>query len=892
MALPSGTKLGHYEIVAPLGAGGMGEVYRARDNKLDRAVAIKVLTAQVSGDPERLRRFEQEARAASALNHPNIITIYDVGQQDGTSYLAMEFIEGKTLREVMESGPVAQKKALYIASQIAEGLAKAHAAGIVHRDLKPENVMLTTDGLAKILDFGLAKLAGSSQPPEITATVLTPATVPGLVMGTVGYMSPEQARGEPVDFRSDQFSLGTVLYEMLTCKRPFERASSAQTMAAIIEDDPSPVSILNPKAPVTVQWIIERCLAKEPDERYAATRDLARDLQRVRDHLSEAGTGSTLGVTPPPAHHRRWMTAAAASAALLLGFAAGALLFRGQVEEPPVVRNLTFSGSDQGPAISPDGRAAAFTSARDGKVRIWLKQLPAGAEVPITEGPDVEPRFSPDGSMIVFTRQEKSNTFSICRASVVGGEIRRLAEGRSPDWSHDGKKIAFVRGHSIWLMGTDGSNERELLTLEEQNSILRALRWSPDDKQLAAVSVTGGISSENVTFNLVRVDSKKSVSVRPAYPGGDISAVTWVANDQVIYTRSSSVSSVGPLNINASRLIWQEVPSGKSRVLMWVSGGTSALERLGDDRLVLDAMITRENLRQSALNSRDRKPGSDKWLTHGSSIDRQPRWSPDGEWVVFTSNRSGNLDLWEVSTKSGIIRRLTDDPADDWDPGFTPDGKLIWTSHRSGNFEIWMAEADGSSAHQVSHDGLDAENSTATTDGWVIYNSASAQNGLWKVRPDGSEAQRLVAGVENWPEASPTGNYVLATSIGQNRIQPRMQARPEFIGVYQTSNGAEVGRIALKSSLVIATGIGRARWMPDGKSIVFIDSDAGGAIGIYQQEFMPGTDTSDRRSLVVSEPDLIPETFGLSPDGKQFVYAVIDTSSNLLTVEGLRNIGK
>ncbi|MBZ5648022.1 MAG: protein kinase [Acidobacteriia bacterium] len=884
MSIATGTKLGPYEIVGALGAGGMGEVYRARDSKLDRPVAIKVLSAQFSSDQERLQRFEQEARAASALNHPNIVTIHDVGRQNGTSYLAMEFVDGKNLREMLDAGGLTMKKTLAIAAQVADGLAKAHAAGIVHRDLKPENIMITGDGLVKILDFGLAKLVpGVAVGSDAAATAVVPATHPGMVLGTVGYMSPEQARGATVDFRSDQFSLGTVLYEMLTGKRPFQRESSAQTMAAIIEDEPQPVTELNPKTPPPVRWIVERCLAKEPDERYASTRDLARDLQRVRDHLSEASSGSVLGLAATaasPARKRWGPMAAGMTVALGLGLLLGAVVFHTRPAEPPVMQNLTFSGADWDPAAAPDGRSVVFGSGRDGKDRIWLKQLGSGGEVPITQGPDGSARLSPDGSMIVFTHTEGGKAW-ICRAAVVGGELRRLAEGRAPDWSPDGKQIAFVRGSSIWAVSPDGSGAHELHHMESPDTAVRALRWSPNAQWIAVESIAGGITSENVTFSLLSPDGKQFVDVKPAFPGGDISSVTWIANDEVIYARSVSVSSIGPVNTGASRLIRQKVPTGPASVLLWLPGGTSIVEPLGPGRLVLDNIMSRENVREVSLEKGAKKTESERWLTHGSSVDRQPFYSPDSAWVVFTSNRSGNLDIWEVSTHDGTVRRLTDDPADDWDPTFTPDGKLLWTSHRSGNFEIWMAEADGSGAHQVSHDGVDAENPTATVDGWVIYNSGNPkQRGLWKARADGSQARRLVPGITNWPEASPDGRYVLATTGNTS------------IGVYRVADGSEVAKIAINSVDPRPVGNGRAKWMPDGKTVLFVTSGANAATVIYAQDFIPGQDTSSSRRLVLSDPDRAPETFAISRDGKRLVFGVIDVQSNLLTLSGVAGITK
>ncbi len=284
-ALTAGTKLGPYEIIAPLGAGGMGEVYRARDTHLGRTVAIKILPAAFSADQDRLHRFKEEARSASALNHPNIITIHDLGQEGSTHYIAMELVEGKTLRELLVSGPLPMRKAIEIAAQVAEGLTKAHEAGIAHRDLKPENLMISHDGLVKILDFGLVKLGSpSGEGPDVYTTLQTPA---GLVLGTVGYMSPEQASGDRLDFRSDQFSFGLVLYEMVTGKRAFHRRTAPETLVAILREEAEPIGVRNPDAPAPLCWAIERCLAKEPDKRYVSTRDLARELAAIRDRFSE-----------------------------------------------------------------------------------------------------------------------------------------------------------------------------------------------------------------------------------------------------------------------------------------------------------------------------------------------------------------------------------------------------------------------------------------------------------------------------------------------------------------------------------------------------------------------------------------------------------------------------
>src|SRR3984893_13712077 len=335
MTLPAGTHLGPYEILSPLGAGGMGEVYRVRDARLGREVALKVLPEAVSGNPERLRRFEKEARSASALNHPHIVTIHELGEAGGMAFIAMELVEGQTLRELLADGALSTKRLLTIAAQVADGLAKAHGAGIIHRDLKPENVMVSKDGFVKILDFGLAKLAlPESGEASAMPTVDKPETRPGIGMGTLPYMSPEQASGQPLDFRTDQFSFGSILYELATGRRPFEGKTGPETLAAVIREEPKPIGELAPATPTPLRWIIERCLAKDPEERYSSTKDLARDLSSLRDHISEIGSGESGGPALKRSRLRRRELAAWTAAALFAVIAAVLLLRRPAAASP------------------------------------------------------------------------------------------------------------------------------------------------------------------------------------------------------------------------------------------------------------------------------------------------------------------------------------------------------------------------------------------------------------------------------------------------------------------------------------------------------------------------------------------------------------------------------
>jgi predicted Ser/Thr protein kinase len=463
MSLSAGTKLGPYEILAPLGAGGMGEVYRARDPKLGREIAIKVLSGATASDPDRRQRFELEARAASALNHPNILTVHDVGEADGTIYIAMELVEGRTLRELVASGePLPTKKLLEYAVQIAEGLAKAHAAGIVHRDLKPENLMVSKDGYVKILDFGLAKLTESaSEDASALPTAIAAPTQPGTVMGTAGYMSPEQASGQAVDYRSDQFTLATG-------KRAFQRKTGAETLVAIIKEEPEPIGQLAPRAPAPVRWIVERLLAKDPDERYASTRDLARDLKSVRDHLTETSfSGGLEAAGPAKPARRRWLAPAA------LTFLAGALIAllaakNLQLFTPPLpeFQRITYRrGTILGARFAPDGNSVVYGATWDGGPVEMYSTRP--------ESPESKSLDLPSANLLSVSRSGDlaislgwhtvigwESTGTLARVPLSGGAPREVMENvGDADWSPDGQQLAVIhrigdRARLEYPMGT------------------------------------------------------------------------------------------------------------------------------------------------------------------------------------------------------------------------------------------------------------------------------------------------------------------------------------------------------------------------------------------------------------------------------------------------------
>lgn len=881
MALTPGTRLGPYEIIAPVGAGGMGEVYRAHDTRLARDVAVKVLPEDLVADDVARERFAREAKAVAALSHPNILSIHDFGESNGVAYAVTELLDGETLAERLLQGAVPLRKTLELASQAAEGLAAAHEQDIVHRDLKPANLFLTRDGRIKILDFGLAKQQQSEEWEEDDTRAVGPATQPGVVMGTVGYMSPEQVRAENADARSDLFSLGVVVYEMLSGNSAFKRDSAAETMSAILHEEPAELSQLALSIPSSVERIVRRCLEKRRAERFQSARDLAFALSNAMEASGRDWSGAA-AVQPARGRPLRPGRTPATIAAVVLAAGAGAFVhsrFAASGTPAPVqVKTLTFSGQDWAPSVAPDGKMIAFTSQRDGRPRIWLRQMAGGAEVPLTEGPDHAPKFSPDGTSILFIRDEIQYR-SAYRVPVLGGSPRKILEGvAEAAWSPDATRIAYVRyggeaGTHV-VLGVANVHSGETTELAEwSDRTAYGLTWSPTGRWVAAASA--GIILNLADNRVLLVDPESGDVVESAQWTRRISAPTWTPSGSALLF-AQSTSSLGDMSSTVGRVLRYELGSRKKRTLFWIEsvfqggGDFVRLDVAGTEQLVFDELVTRQNLVEVALPDA-RFPrglrGEPRALTRGHCRDRQPAYSPNGEHVVFSSNRSGNLDLWILSTVSGDTRQLTDDESEDWDPAFTPDGRsVLWSSNRGGHLEIWMAAIDGSGARQVTQDGLDAENPTQTPNGdWIVYGSGNPEkSGIWKIRPDGSEATRLVAGAHAIPEISPDGKHVLyaTTDPRHNRSIVSVADLDSGTPVFQTV----VPERELRS--VVVTG--RGRWMPDGSALAFIGRDEKGRSGIFVQDFVPGADSeSTRRPLYGFSTDEDVESFGISPDGSR-----------------------
>jgi len=603
--------------------------------------------------------------------------------------------------------------------------------------------------------------------------------------------------------------------------------------------------------------------------------------------------------TPSRGAIARWprvgVIAATAAVALLIGGGVARLFPRLGAAEPPILAELTYSGHDSSPAVSPDGKTIAFTSERDGTKRIWLEQLGPGDEIALTSGPDDgSPRISSDGSSVLFVRREAGRG-ALYRISLLGGEAHRLLEdAMEGDWSPDGRSIAFVR-HRVekdneWttsvvgVAAADGSGAREIARFPRR--FLLAPRWSPDGTLIALTEA--GYNQYRIpgSIVLVRPDGRPSRFLTPPVPYRFLSGVAWTGNgEEIVYSQTERI--LDAVRGTWGRVILQNIRSGDTRTLLWRPNVCLALDVAGPGKLAFDAVATRENLREVSLDAR-LAPSPGRWLTRGNTRDRQPRYSSDGEWVIFSSDRSGNLDLWKVSTRDGSVHRLTNHPAEDWDPTFSGDGKRIfWSSNRTGHFEVWTALADGSEARQLTNDGVEAENPSATQNGaWIVFVSANeAKAGIWKIRADGSRAALLAAGTNGLPELSPDGKHVLYVHYHGAR-----KAVVEVVGL-------EDGRkTAFQATVQVAAAeprflLGRARWTPDGRAIAFIGADDRGVSGIYIQDFAADRETSrSRRPLFGFDPEVVTESFAFGPDGRHLAVAVGEQLSSLFLASGLRGV--
>ncbi len=724
VSLHAGHRLGPYEIVAKLGEGGMGEVYRARDARLDRDVAIKVLPATFAADPVRLRRFEQEARATAALNDPNIVAVYDVGTADGQPYVVTELLEGGTLRSVQESGALSLRRALDYARQIARGLAAAHRRGIVHRDIKPENVFVTRDGVVKILDFGLAKLADK----HVVATAHTSTTAAGMVLGTVGYMSPEQAKGDAGDHRSDIFSFGVVLYEMLAGRRAFQGDSAVETLAAIVKDHPAELETVVPGLPPAVAQIAERCLEKDKEDRFQS----ASDLRFALDAFSGASTGTA---TVPPRRRVRWKAfavAAAVGAAVAAAFALGSTVREDGTQ--PVFHQLTFRrGAVLGARFAGDGQTIVYGAAWEGHPAELFSTRPDAPEARPLQMADMTIfSLSSKGDMAVALRPTGFGRVegTLARAALAGGPPRSLADGVvAADWSPDGSELAIVRsgtGHDVveFPVGTR--------LYEPDPGHITHLRVAP---QGDAIAVLLHPVSGDTAGSVVLVDRKGQA--RTLSSGwNSVLGLAWSPDGKEIWfsgTRSGAAQALHAVSRN-----------GKERLLLAAPGTLTLHDVSRDGR----ALVTRDAWGASVMalppgSTRERDlswlDGTTAWdlSADGTTTILEESWegggaersiylrtmdgapavrlgegvplalSPDKKWVLSAPVNADHLVL--LPTGVGEARRLPAGPIVSYFPSarWLPDGKevLVVGAEKDRRSRVYLQSIDGGDPRPISKEG-------------------------------------------------------------------------------------------------------------------------------------------------------------------------------------------
>ena len=767
-----GATVAHYRILEQLGAGGMGVIYKAEDINLGRLVALKFLPDEMAQAADALDRFRREARLASALNHSNICTIYEIGQHDGQFFIAMELLQGQPLASMITNQPLDTAQVLDIAIQVTDGLEAAHSAGVIHRDIKPANIFITTRGQAKILDFGLAissqrvrVATGANDPTLLDAS--SHLTSPGMALGTIAYMSPEQALGEPLDARSDLFSLGVVLYEMSTGVLPFKGATSAAIFNGILNQVPVAPSRLNAAVPAKLEELISKALEKKRELRCQGAAELNADLKRLKRQM-ESGTLTGISGFAAPAQSARWPRPWRGVLALLVILVV-AYFARNQFGGSPhplpsakLTQLSTIEGLHEFPAWSPDGKHIAYTSEVSGFKKVFVQSL-QGEPQQLTFGAadDIQPKWTPDGA-VLFVRAnqargklEPGDVFGrydggdIWKKDLNSGKTEKFIENAfAPSFSPDGKLIAveasWAGPRRIWIVDAQGHNPQQITSDSSEAVDHLEPNWSPDGKQivfqylertkfsirvvnLATHAITTLTDGRFLDLNPVWSRSGKYIYFS-SYRGGGLNVWRMRVSPSGQQTSPPQQVTVGPgqdveltVSNDGRQLAFSILRQNADVWRLPVSAETGL--PAGDPQEVLAS--TREDSRgawspngtQIAFNS-DRSgemniyvhsllDNSNRQITSGPGGDYQPQWSPDGKRLVFFSSRSGNADVWMVDLTSGGMKRLTSDSALDINPFFSPDGASIaFESDRSGRMEVWVMNADGSNQRQLTKIGV------------------------------------------------------------------------------------------------------------------------------------------------------------------------------------------
>ncbi|MEP6569814.1 MAG: protein kinase [Acidobacteriota bacterium] len=922
-----GTVISHYRVLSRLGAGGMAEVYLAKDTKLDRTVALKILPSDLVSSQDRMGRFLQEAKTASALNHPNIITIYEIGQAGSVFFIATEFIDGETLRRHLNQASLTIPETLEIVIQVASAITAAHDAGVVHRDIKPENLMVRRDGIVKVLDFGLAKLtnAWTSSVDREAQTLTLVETVPGTVLGTTAYMSPEQARGRSVDERTDIWSIGILLYEMITGRTPFEQETPSDVIAAILRAEPAPPSNFAPEAPAELDRIVAKALEKNQDERYQGVKDFLVDLRQLRKklefqtelqsfHSSKADATSYLNdysdtnitttgaatqgrttaihstQTTSSAEYivssiRRYKSYALPALALsaiviiALGYALYRIVSRNRAPVLQAVNATRFTATGKAvhTAISPDGQYVAHISEEAGQQGIWIGQVAAASQVQILPPAAAHFRglnFSHDGQFIYFVAADSDNAKgALFQIPVLGGPSRKLLEDiQSPiTLSPDGKQLAFLRALSLQenaliVANVDG---KELRTLAKHSSpdffSTMAAAWSPEGNVIACVyqNTTGGYYESVVG---VRVTDGTEAEITPQH-WWQVGQVSWLADGKgLIASATEEAGSMPqlwylPYKGGSAKRITNDL-NGYIDVSLTADSKTLASVR--SDRLVNIWLATQAD------------PGNARQITSGTERDDGMRgisWTTDGR-IVYRSVAGGEPNVWIMRADGSGQRQLTLETNQNFDPVVSPDGRLIvWGSKSTGNTNLWRMDIDGGNAKQLTMGAGDYFPDYSPDGKWILYTAydpISSFWSVWKIAADGGSPVRITDKESALPSVSPDGKV--------------------FACNYEDVAGAgyKIAIIALEGGqptrmFDIPGSFGRTiHWTSDGRALTYIDSRAG-VSNIWLQ-----TLAGDRPKQLTSFRDQQIFGFAWSRDGKQLAISRGVVNSDVMLLKNFR----
>lgn len=933
MAISAGTTLGRYEVRSLIGAGGMGEVYLAHDTQLRRSVALKLLPANFTQDEDRLRRFEQEAYAASALNHPNILTIYEVGQIDSHRFITMEYVDGETLRQHMLRSPTASgegqlhgagiklNEVLDIAIQIASALAASQSAGIAHRDIKPENVMLRRDGYVKVLDFGLAKLTERPATTETEApTRAMVNTSPGSVMGTANYMSPEQARGHAVDSRTDIWSLGVVLYEMITGRTPFEGPTPSHVIVSILEKDPPPLARYLSDGPEALEWIVTKALTKDREDRYQTAREMLTDLRRLKQRLDASaemersvapntatGPQLTAGglhartstVSSYPLEQRTTQVGGApavssaeylatsigrhklglviAIVALLASIIGGMVLwtrFRtndtAHTFQKVRLSQLTNSGKANVATISPDSKYVVHVVSDGNLSSLWVRQTATSSNVQIvspSEARFVGVTFSRDGNYVYYVVYDKNSPLGIVyQIPVLGGTPRKIMEDVDTPitFSPDGQRFAWIRQFpqagetALFVANTDGSDQQKIASRRRPQRFTAGTPIGPSWAPEGNVIAAPVAGPENGVerHTVVLVDLKTKTEQ-------DATPHRWSFVQQVVWTPHST----------GLVLTAQEQQGGPTQV-WYITHPGGEVDRITNDLNNYNGISI--SAAGATLATVQSQASSSVWFAPNGHADTAVKVTsgtnegrsgvalmPDGR-IVYGVFGGGASDLFMVNPDGSNQRQLTSNAALNALPSVSPDGRyIVFVSTRSGSQHIWRMDSDGTNLRQMTN-GIAELSPLVTPDNrWIVYQNNDFR--LWKISIDGGASQQITNGLASQAAISPDGKLI-ACRYREEDLSPFK------LGLIDFETGKTVKTIDIPPTNLLL------HWSADGRAVLYVDL-RGGVGNIWSQPIDGGTP----RQLTNFKSDLI-FGFDMSKDGRQLAVSRGTVSNDVVLI--------